>query len=265
MGSKLHTHYDNLKVARNAPDFVIRAAYKALSQQYHPDKHGGDPAAGNAMRLINEAYAELSDPARRAAHDAWIAQREAQARAQTQQERPQQQAQQRPPPPRRSRIGQRSRKRPQPPPQTSSQSDLWQYGGAMLILFLVVLLIGRSGPNRNTTSSSIDATPSSSVASPRPAQRLRLLLTWQPRLLHKLPLFVKTYPRPRLCAGVKRSRGRCAQLRSCGAATLPRHRHYRRPSEQRLAARFTQRRIWIREWDLHPAGRRRGNASAPLR
>ena len=40
----------------------------------------------------------------------------------------------------------------------------------MLILFLVVLLIGRSGPNRNTTSSSIDATPSSSVASPRPAQ-----------------------------------------------------------------------------------------------
>ena len=264
MGSKLHTHYDNLKVARNAPDFVIRATYKALSQQYHPDKHGGDPAAGNAMRLINEAYAELSDPARRAAHDAWIAQREAQARAQTQQERPQQQAQQRPPPPppQPNRPAQ-PQATPQPPPQTSSQSDLWQYGGAMLILFLVVLLIGRSGPNRNTTSSSIDATPSSSVASPRPAQRL--LLTWQPRLLHKLPLFVKPTSRPRLCAGVKRSRGRCAQLRSCGAATLPRHRHYRRPSEQRLAARFTQRRIWIREWDLHPAGRRRGNASAPLR
>ena len=101
----------------------------------------------------------------------------------------------------------------------------------MLILFLVVLLIGRSGPNRNTTSSSIDATPSSSVASPRP-RSARLLLTWQPRLL-QVAAVRENLPRGRVSAQVKRSRGR-AQLRSCGAATLPRHRHYRRPSEQRL-------------------------------
>ena len=35
----MHTHYDNLKVTRGAPAEVIRAAYKALSQRYHPDKN----------------------------------------------------------------------------------------------------------------------------------------------------------------------------------------------------------------------------------
>ncbi|MCS6804710.1 MAG: DnaJ domain-containing protein, partial [Blastocatellia bacterium] len=39
---KLHTHYDNLKVARNAPPEVIRAAYKTLSQRFHPDRNPGD-------------------------------------------------------------------------------------------------------------------------------------------------------------------------------------------------------------------------------
>jgi hypothetical protein len=31
---RLHTHYDNLKVAQNAPPEVIRAAYKTLSQNF---------------------------------------------------------------------------------------------------------------------------------------------------------------------------------------------------------------------------------------
>jgi DnaJ-class molecular chaperone len=35
--TNIRTHYDNLKVARNAPDSVIKAAYKALCQTYHPD------------------------------------------------------------------------------------------------------------------------------------------------------------------------------------------------------------------------------------
>ena len=75
--TKLRTHYDNLKVARDAPDFVIRAAYKTLSQRYHPDKHPGDERAGRVMALINSSYEVLSDPERRAAHDAWIAREEA--------------------------------------------------------------------------------------------------------------------------------------------------------------------------------------------
>ena len=74
--SKLRTHYDNLKVTRDAPDFVIRAAYKTLSQKYHPDKHPGDERAGRVMAIINGSYEILSDPERRASHDAWIAREE---------------------------------------------------------------------------------------------------------------------------------------------------------------------------------------------
>ncbi len=73
----IHTHYDNLHVARNAPPEVIRAAYRALSQQYHPDKNPQRIAeCERIQKLINEAYAVLSDPAHRAKHDAWIREQE---------------------------------------------------------------------------------------------------------------------------------------------------------------------------------------------
>lgn len=71
--AKIHTHYDNLKVARGAPAEVIRAAYKALSQKYHPDKNPGDAKAARIMAIVNSAYNTLSDPARRREHDEWIA------------------------------------------------------------------------------------------------------------------------------------------------------------------------------------------------
>lgn len=72
----IHTHYDNLKVARNAPPEVIRAAYKTLSQKYHPDRYNGDKRASEIMAIINASYDVLSDPVKRRAHDAWIAQQE---------------------------------------------------------------------------------------------------------------------------------------------------------------------------------------------
>ena len=71
--AKIHTHYDNLKVARMAPQEVIRAAYKALSQKYHPDKNPGDEKAARIMAILNSAYTILSDPIRRREHDEWIA------------------------------------------------------------------------------------------------------------------------------------------------------------------------------------------------
>ena len=80
--TKLHTHYGNLKVARDAPDFVIRAAYKTLSQKYHPDKNPDDPRTAQIMAAINQSYGVLSDPVRRKEHDAWIAAMEAQAAVQ---------------------------------------------------------------------------------------------------------------------------------------------------------------------------------------
>jgi hypothetical protein len=71
--AKIHTHYDNLKVARLAPPEVIRAAYKALTQKYHPDKNPGDEKAARIMAILNTAYGILGDPVRRKEHDEWIA------------------------------------------------------------------------------------------------------------------------------------------------------------------------------------------------
>lgn len=70
--AKIHSHYDNLKVSRMAPQEVIRAAYKALSQKYHPDKNPGDEKAARIMAILNSAYETLSDPQRRKEHDEWI-------------------------------------------------------------------------------------------------------------------------------------------------------------------------------------------------
>lgn len=71
--ARIHTHYDNLKVSRKAPQEVIRAAYKALSQKYHPDKNPGDAKAARIMAILNSAYGTLADPVRRHEHDEWIA------------------------------------------------------------------------------------------------------------------------------------------------------------------------------------------------
>ena len=68
----VRTHYDNLKVARDAPDIVIRAAYKSLSQRLHPDKNPGDERAVRAMAIVNQSYEVLIDPVRRKQHDEWI-------------------------------------------------------------------------------------------------------------------------------------------------------------------------------------------------
>jgi len=75
--ARVHTHYDNLKVARNAPPEVIRAAYKTLSQKYHPDRNGNSESAIRIIQIINSAYEVLSDPVKRQEHDAWIARAEA--------------------------------------------------------------------------------------------------------------------------------------------------------------------------------------------
>ncbi len=74
---RVHTHYDNLKVARDAPPEVIRAAYRSLCHKFHPDHHGGSAKATHTFQLINTAYEVLSDPQRRQQHDEWIAREEA--------------------------------------------------------------------------------------------------------------------------------------------------------------------------------------------
>lgn len=68
---KIHSHYDNLKVSRDAPQAVIKAAYRTLSQQYHPDL-AKEPDAARIMGIINKSYAILSDPTSRKEHDVWL-------------------------------------------------------------------------------------------------------------------------------------------------------------------------------------------------
>jgi hypothetical protein len=72
----MHTHYDNLKISRDAPPEVIRAAYKALSQKHHPDRNQDSSESHRIMTIINTAYEVLMDPTKRAQHDAWIAAQE---------------------------------------------------------------------------------------------------------------------------------------------------------------------------------------------
>lgn len=61
----MNSHYDTLGVRPDAPEVVIRAAYKALSMQHHPDRGGN----AELMASINAAYDVLSDPARRSQYD----------------------------------------------------------------------------------------------------------------------------------------------------------------------------------------------------
>jgi hypothetical protein len=72
MAQPIATHYDNLKVAHDAPVDVIKRAYRKLSQKYHPDRNP-DPSALEIMKMINLAWDVLSDPERRARHDRAIA------------------------------------------------------------------------------------------------------------------------------------------------------------------------------------------------
>ncbi|GAC1575071.1 MAG: hypothetical protein NVS3B5_05860 [Sphingomicrobium sp.] len=63
-------YYEILGVSTRSEAEVIDAAYRAMMKKYHPDKFAGDVAqAGHRTRLINEAYATLRDPKKRAAYD----------------------------------------------------------------------------------------------------------------------------------------------------------------------------------------------------
>jgi curved DNA-binding protein CbpA len=64
--------YATLGVAHSATRDEIRAAYRALVDRYHPDRHHGNPLANLAnerMVAINQAYGVLSNPERRAVFD----------------------------------------------------------------------------------------------------------------------------------------------------------------------------------------------------
>lgn len=73
---KFRTHYDNLKVSRNASALEIRESYKRLSIKYHPDRNQNNSDASRIMAILNSSYEVLSDPIQRKHHDEWIKEKE---------------------------------------------------------------------------------------------------------------------------------------------------------------------------------------------
>ena len=67
-------YYETLGVARDASEKEIKAAYRKLALQFHPDKNPGDKAAEEKFKEAAEAYAVLSDADKRARYDRFGAQ-----------------------------------------------------------------------------------------------------------------------------------------------------------------------------------------------
>lgn len=102
--------YDILGVGRNASPLEIKAAFRQLAKQWHPDIHPNVPRQNEHFTEIHQAYKILSNPEERARHDATL-------RPQPQKPRPT-----RKPSPT-ARTGPAPRKREPPKPKTCPGSQ----------------------------------------------------------------------------------------------------------------------------------------------
>ncbi|HEV8307194.1 MAG TPA: DnaJ domain-containing protein [Methylomirabilota bacterium] len=62
-------YYRILGLHPEATEEQLRKAYRRLALQWHPDRNPGQPAAEERFKEISEAYAVLSDPAKRHDYD----------------------------------------------------------------------------------------------------------------------------------------------------------------------------------------------------
>ena len=62
-------YYEILGVSAQATEAELKKAFRALAMQYHPDRNAGNKEAEERFKQINEAYAILSDPDKRAHYD----------------------------------------------------------------------------------------------------------------------------------------------------------------------------------------------------
>jgi molecular chaperone DnaJ len=62
-------YYEILGISKDADEKEIKAAFRKLAKQYHPDLNPNDKEAEAKFKEVNEAYEVLSDPDRRAKYD----------------------------------------------------------------------------------------------------------------------------------------------------------------------------------------------------
>lgn len=62
-------YYETLGVSKTASPEEIKKSYRKLALKHHPDRNGGDKAAEDKLKEINEAYSVLSDPQKRQSYD----------------------------------------------------------------------------------------------------------------------------------------------------------------------------------------------------
>jgi molecular chaperone DnaJ len=62
-------YYDLLGVNRGADPETIKAAYRSLAKEHHPDRKNGCKQSEDRFKAISEAYDCLRDPQKRAAYD----------------------------------------------------------------------------------------------------------------------------------------------------------------------------------------------------
>ena len=62
-------YYELLGLQRGADEAAIKAAYRRLAKECHPDRHNGCPNQEARFKSVNEAYDVLKDPQKRAAYD----------------------------------------------------------------------------------------------------------------------------------------------------------------------------------------------------
>src|SRR4249919_4081069 len=65
----MRDYYEILGVERTCDDGALKASFRKLAMEHHPDRNGGCEEASGRFKEINEAYEMLSDPKKRAAYD----------------------------------------------------------------------------------------------------------------------------------------------------------------------------------------------------
>ena len=62
-------YYESLGVSRSASAEELKAAYRQLAKQWHPDRNQDNPEAEDRFKEISEAYSILIDSEKRRRYD----------------------------------------------------------------------------------------------------------------------------------------------------------------------------------------------------